>query len=181
MRMPTAWIVSVLLLLGTFAAARELPESDRRHYVVFCARGGLPGHAYLLLGWTDASSTTHHCEAIGYYPRKEISYLTALKSLWTQVPGELADEHVRGRIAKEDCRLVVWLNSEQYRAVKYKATCWQMQGYQVGARDCVSFTQEVAIMLGLKIPARRFFPNCAQDPIFPKPYIRKLADLNADR
>jgi hypothetical protein len=170
------WALAWLALLGPSAVLAETqtvqkdlrPKPDASAlYVVFCARDAVPGHAFVVFGKDDPVRGLCSVQAWGYYPS------TGNKGVLGPVPGELADESIRGKgTAGANYRLVLRVNKEQYEAADAVRRKWAGKGeYKVLERDCVSFATDVARALRLSIPTGVAARH-------PQVFIRKLAELN---
>ena len=147
---------------------RSLDQCD--HYVVFCASladnvHGFPGHCYVC--WTrDLSVDLLKCDSLAYMPAK---FEDQIPSLVSKVDGVVISQAARGNM-RNLSKLVVAVDSKTYERSKLVAKQWSPENFQVGVKDCVAFTNNVASAVGLRTP------NCSFR--FPQDYLRDLRDLN---
>ena len=148
---------------------RTMSEEDR-YFIVFCARGdSATGHAFVVLGHDDEQAATCSQKGFGLYPDPK----QGLKSVLATVPGEIMDEVLKGSLAATTHRLIVEVDSAQYRKALAIRDEWAARGeYKLVLRDCVTFTQAVAKTIGLDLPSRSGLDN------LPERYIRALMDAN---
>jgi len=135
-------------------------------YVIFCARSGAPGHAFVVLGKDDEAKQLCSVEAFGLYPKNALAALT-----FGTVPGEIANEAVR-KGTNSTCRLIVKVDAKQYAAAEAVRKQWTAKNdYKLLNRDCVTFTAAVADSLGLKTPDRA-------KAILPQTFIQDFVDMH---
>ena len=158
-------------------------RSDPNNYEVsFCARespgeSGLPGHAFVVFSYDNHQGRSFL--AIGHSPSEE-SLKTALG---VEVGGLLKKEKYSAIV--RNCFLVK-LDQESYEKgytltrptleklglVKQSKDNLTYFSYKLAAQDCVTFIQDVAGEIGLKVAQREGFSN------FPMRYIKKFWELN---
>ncbi len=168
------FLIPLLLTLPTVSVAQEVAVKDLRKAgskstkaVVLCAREGVPGHAFVVLGKEDEKKLMSTVRAFGFYPEKDT------KPLFGTVPGTLADEFVRGKGTKNDHRLILKVDDEQFEAVEKLRADWAKRkpDYKLYERNCITFTSEAAKLLGLIVPAG--------DPTdLPPTFLKGLIDKN---
>lgn len=194
---PVIWDIVVLIASGVAvitaseqgsiskSIVRPNANADSGFYVVFCARDGLPGHAFVVWGREDPSQQASSQDAFGLYSAKGGKALT----LGT-VPGEIRSEAVRS----PTIRLIVRVTQREYGDTRKILEDWAAKGeYKLAEHDCVSFIEAVAKSIGLQTPDRgkieRFlpkpigqaqpdFPADQGGPVLPIAYLRELAKLN---
>ena len=150
---------------------RRNRSEENQYYIVLCARdGGVASHAFVVWGTDDAEKRICSSAAFGLYPRENASRVRIL-TLGT-VPGEIANEALRGKGSSSTVRLIVKVNSDQYAATQKIRAKWAARGkYKLLTRDCVTFTSTVAKSLGLRLPSRA-------GNVLPQGFIRSLVQLN---
>ena len=141
---------------------RTASEEDR-YFLVFCARDdtatskSMTGHAFLVLGKDDHAAKLSSQIAFGLYPEKS-GAVEMVKSRLGPVPGKFLDEVMNGSLTATTYRLIVEVNSAQYRDAMHIRDQWAKRGeYRLLERDCVSFIESVAKKVGLKTPERKRF------------------------
>ncbi len=168
-------ISPIVTLVCAFAAAAQggVKEVDTRtdrlkpatHSIVFMARSGIPGHAYV--AWSVDSPGEQMCivKAFGFYPA------SVGKGLVGPVPGAVVDETLKGGMTRGEPLLIVRVTPERYREAEAIRRRWASKPFQLTQNDCLSMSQEIARALGLKLPER-------DRTTLPFDYIRRLANLN---
>lgn len=169
------WKFLLPLLLVSPAVAQEVAVKDLRKpgskstkAVVLCAREGVPGHAFVVLGKEDEKRMMSTIEAFGFYPEKK-----DLKPLFGTVPGSLANEFIRGKGTKNDHSLILKVDDEQFAAVEKLRADWAKRkpDYKLFERNCITFTGEAAKALGLTVPA-------GKDTDLPPTFLKNLIEKN---
>jgi len=141
-----------LLLSGNACRAQVVTIDLRTHsevdqyYVVFTAREGVLGHAFVAWGHESERVRMSAETAFGMYPS------SAWKTLFGPVPGGVVEERLRG---ESGLRLIARVNEHAYLRTREIVDAWRQTTYTLTARDCVTFTAEVARALGLQVPRRR--------------------------
>jgi len=165
--------------LDTFLSKKINQENDKqgKSYIVFCAKEGVPGHAFVGFGKEDEKKSMCTYEAWGLCPKdRTFSFLTSavISSLTGGIyigpfPGSLADDF----LTKADAKLILSVNESQYdNALKIKKE-WEGKSYTLLESDCVSFLIAVAKTISnLSIPPRTGYDN------LPVNYLIKMIDLN---
>jgi len=158
--LPRLWsklmgLLLLLAILGVCASealggdplvlTRRGPQSASRSSIVFCARDGVPGHAFVVLGEESEERRQSTIEAFGFYPRKGLG-------VFGPVPGHLADEVLEKRsLASGDCLVIVHVERDIFQKVDEIRSRWsETKEYRLVQSDCVSFVDEVARATGLK-------------------------------
>lgn len=164
-------------------------QAQNKYFVVFCAKEGFLGHAFVGFGKEDSSLKSSTYEAWGLYPKDMLSALSAGASFsgvtinatkegtiigndyLGPFPGKLKNDF----LTKTDNKLIVQVSQNQFqKALKVKEN-WKNRGYQLGMSDCVNFLMAVAQSLGsitVTVPPREGMSN------FPKKYLEKLISVN---
>ncbi|MEM9753950.1 MAG: hypothetical protein AAF916_11290 [Planctomycetota bacterium] len=148
------YLVIVLVLIHFTGApvswASDIKSIDRRtyseenqYYLVFCARHGVPGHAFVIWGKEDYENNLSSQRAFGMYPKDKKLRVGA-------VPGGVVEEAT----PRSDTRLIVRVNREQFEGAASIRSAWAGKDYKLVESDCVTFTSEAAISIGLDVPAR---------------------------
>lgn len=151
--------------------------TDKPYCISFCASlannpTGFPGHAYVV--FSDSPNVDpEHDESYGQMPRL---YKDQVKAIFKSVNGSVL-KNIRGNTENLD-RLTVMVSESDYRTVKSVVDMWSGLGgannFKVGQNDCVTFTNFVAVFLGLNTP----FTNGARGALYPQDYLRELKALN---
>jgi hypothetical protein len=152
------------LLAALIARAQNVASIDvsdevgnDRYYVVLCGRNNTTtGHAFIV--WGQESSVRQMSlldGAFGLYPKADNSVGDRLKMTFETVPGEIADEFVKGSLRADLIRLIVRVNRNTYlQSLALKDSWGRRHDYQLLENDCVTFVTEVARLLKLRLPAR---------------------------
>lgn len=125
-----------------------------KYFVVLAARNNtLTGHAFAIWGREDPLTNSSMIDgAFGFYMKETGN---GKEPIFSKVPGEIANEFYKGSLGKELVRLVVQVDKVDYeRSLKLKDTWESRSDYQLIENDCISFVNEIAKSLGLKIPSR---------------------------
>ena len=142
----------------------------RTVYVVFQARkaeileGHFVGHAYVTLGKDDSTAEMCSARALRCLSRKGVAGI-----------GPVPAKMVNDTWSKSDFRLIVRVNERTFDdldAYRKEYVADHAKGeYQIGDKDCVTFTAECAKRLGLHLPERK-------DALFPSTFLEKLLKMN---
>ena len=147
--------------------------SDHPYYVHLCSGlasnlHGFPGHCYVV--WTEsATCDLASGESAGYVPRYSQDQIA---SLWRPVAGLMVNKATDGNMRNLN-RVVAVVSKTEYDRSKEICRNWSDKHFHTGVRDCVSFTDEIANVVGLKRPSR--------DHVFPQDYVQQLKHLNTNR
>lgn len=173
-------------------------DNQSKYYVSFCSEGGTIGHAFIAIGVDDPRKAECRIDlAIGLYP--EQSDKNRITATVTEAQGGLYSQFAkRSFLDASTCtRFTVPINEEQYEILKIKMGAYADSGYQLFTKDCVTFCEEIAKAMDLKIPDRKRLmaawpkerakaiakaligigPNSTWDS-FPSFYLQALADSN---
>lgn len=136
-------------------------KKDPGMRVSFCAAladnpHGFPGHCYVVFAGNG----------ISYVPTKRDDQI---RSLYSAVDGTIVFGIPKGNDRNLD-RTTVMCDREMFERARREAMQWSPQGFKVGERDCVQFTNNVARTIGLNVPQSKYK--------FPQDYLRELKELN---
>lgn len=169
-------VLSLVLLAAAEPAVAQIGEIDRRlyseesqYFLVFAAREGLTGHAFVAWATEDHRARMSTESAFGMYARSGVEGIVSVLGF---VPGGIADEALRAPGREIDVRLIVQVNSEAYEAAEEVLRRWSGRDYRLVEQDCVRFTSEVAAAIGLRTPSRRL------GTLRPMSFVRQLVELN---
>ena len=139
--------------------------------VIFYATGGMPSHAFIAIEREDSRSRMTTVRASGFYPDPTVSVRHALTR---SVPGVVLDElKTTSALPRAIESLTVYASEEQMRSVEAVVARWKCRGsYRLFSEDCLTFTGEVAVVLGLHSPERGWFASR------PLEWVQRLIDLN---
>jgi hypothetical protein len=168
-------VLLVLLLALSAALFADNKEIDRRvdflepssYYLVFCAREGIVGHAFV--AWATEDEIKKQCtqNAFGMYPKEGEKIIGA-------VPGEIADEALKkDSLTSITDRFYVRLNKTDFDKAFKVMERWKGVEYKLLKSDCVTFVDEVAREIKLNVPNRNMFINA-----MPQDYIKALIKKN---
>lgn len=169
-----SWLAIAAMTCVMAAEAQNIKTIDKRnrsenttYFLCFVAKPGVPGHAFVVFGQENEGRAMSTEEAWGQYPKSS-------KKAWMgSVPGGVVNEAMHGNSGSGYSRLIVRVNSDQYRQAKGLLARWQRKdSYQLVAQDCVTFTAEVASTIGLKVPKR------SQGGLLPATFIHSLIQQN---
>jgi hypothetical protein len=139
--------------------------------VSFCAAladnpHGFPGHCYVV--WSvGVPNDLENSESFDYLT---VKYWDQIPALWREVPGRLVANAARGNTRNVDI-LSALVSQNDYEKTRQSRTAWRTGVFRVGVRDCVTFTDSMASLVGVRTPNRASY-------LFPQDYIRKLKELN---
>jgi hypothetical protein len=146
-------------------------------WVVFLGRrpdvlgGAFVGHAFVGLGQEDESRKMSWLEGFGLSTQS--SALGGASLVIGPVPGKLAEEENSLSDISLSCRV----GRAQFEAVKAVRARWGSRpDYALIYQDCVTFTLDAALALGLKLPGRESLPDSLLLPIA---HMERLASLNS--
>ena len=139
-----------------FVLAQDAPISDR-HYVVFKSYGdSVTGHIDVVWGRASPglqSSLETGC--FGFYSKQ-----TWLQFTFASMPGHLVPCSHGYR--ETTYRVIFVVSAEVYERSQAILRKWRHDKtkteYQLLYRDCVTFAEDIAGILGLNLPERKFFP-----------------------
>lgn len=162
--------MNLLIVLQLLFWAINL-SAQNKMYVAFCAKEGIPGHAFVSLGREDEESKmTIHDGTWGLYPKNKLD--GGKSFIIGEVPGEIRDDLLTG----SDYTYVIEASQKDYDEVLKIVKKWREgSNYELLEKDCVSFLIEVAKIFKRKmaIPPREGFDN------LPNEYVKKIKFLNS--
>ena len=161
-----------LALTHTLAYSAEITYIDRRtnkeshdYAVVFSAKDGELGHAFVTIVWTDEKPLATLQKSIGFYPAAAESKAKILSGL---SEGALFDDTK----TDVDITLSVLVDKTQYERALAVITEWEKPStYFMGLNDCTSFVQDVSDSIGLEVPNRALAP-------YPYTFVQELINKN---
>jgi hypothetical protein len=130
-------------------------DPDSKYYVSFCSQNGLIGHSFIAIGVDDPRRAACRIDAaIGLYPKQ--TKKNRSKAITNGAQGGLFDEVAKQTLSETTTisRLTVPIDSSQFEILKIKIGAHADGGYQLFAKDCVTFCEEVAKILDLRVPDR---------------------------
>jgi hypothetical protein len=139
-------------------------------------RDGLPdkspvGHAMVGLGYYDEKRQMCVLEVFGHYPQDYVK--TFEKLPFNEVPGEIKQD-LETLFSNQAVFAVFPISQGQFNAVKQKKSAWNRAGvYALLEKDCVSFMQDAASLMGLKTPDR-----LTNNLLFPMSYMKSISAAN---
>lgn len=180
-------VVPILLLVLYFAAwcvIYRIPPSPSKlvdktqgrpgpaHYISFCSSladnvfGGYPGHGYVI--WSDEYPIKdfEKTESAGFVPK---FFKDQIPSMVTVVPGLMVHDAWRGNLEKFTC-LAVKVDGAAFERTKQIRDSWAEDRFQVGRRDCATFSNQIAASIGLRTPDPTY--------VYPQDYVRHLKEMN---
>ena len=153
------------------ASQADVKQVDRRnaseatsYYLTFCARSGMPGHAFVVWGREDPTMGACVMHAYGMWPAKNAIAIG-------EVPGRIVDEATTGSLAATTDRLIVRVNSDAFERAEAVRENWLGRDYELTSSVCVTFTAEVSQAIGLEVPQR-------WKALLPQAFIRALMRIN---
>ncbi len=168
---------SLLMLLGlglgmnlTLGEPKVIDQRAERtgpatHSIVFMARSGVPGHAFVAWGVDSKEEQMCLVKAFGFYPGD------GKKGVVGPVPGTIVDETKKHGLTRGEPMLIVRVDPAQYRKTEEIRRRWEKKTYQMTRTDCISFAREVAGALDLDLPDRKTTD-------LPIEFIKRLAEVN---
>jgi len=176
----TCSFLAIVVAYPSTAKSEEVKEIDLRSeagknaedafYVVFLAKeaviseGHFVGHAFVALGKDDSTAQLCSSRAYGVYPKKGIGW-------FGPVPAKMVNDTWKN----SDFRLIARVDQatfEDLDAYREKYIEEHAEGeYELGSKDCVTFTAESAKRLGLNIPERK-------DAMLPSTFLQELLKKN---
>ena len=165
----TATIIGCLLIGSSVCFGAEPKSIDLRkqrdeatvHSIVFLARAGLPGHAFVAFGSDSKEDLACLSRAFGFYP-------DGGKGVVGPVPGQIVDE---SRKAPGETLLILKVDRKDFEKAEAIRAAWTRKRYKLRTSDCNTYVIETAKALGLKVPDRG-----ATD--LPIDWVRKLTEAN---
>lgn len=151
-------------------------EGDPRWVVFLGERPDIPGghivgHAFVAFGQEDSQRQMSWQEGFGLYPLS--SAMGGASLVMGLVPGEIRDEGSRSSDVTMSCRV----SRSQFEAARAAERRWGARpDYQLIHQDCVTFTLEIAGILGLKLPPREAIPD---NILLPIKHMQRLAEMNS--
>lgn len=135
--------------------ARNASEATTiKHYLVFSANSGNPGHAFVAWASEDNNKQMSSSVAFGLYPNKS-NVRTALSFILGPVPGKIVNEASKGNFGQQSQNLVVRVTKAQFEAANRIRMKWAAKkDYTLIHHDCVAFISEVARSIQVKVPPR---------------------------
>jgi hypothetical protein len=151
-----------------------------RYTIVFAARGGTTGHAFVVFGEHDPEGGKSTSVGYGLYPTDEsisagVSKIPGMNLVFGDVPAEIRDEagpdHSSSHITTQ---VIVPVNEAQWAAAKkiLSATENAPGPFVATQNDCVKFMASVAEAVGLNLPERSIMDGT----VLPEAYVKALSD-----
>jgi hypothetical protein len=146
-------------------------QVEKPYYVSFCSSlaanpTGYPGHTFVVWTTTQPKDLTQ-AESYGFAPSHGDDQIP---SLFKIVPGAVAPTDSRGNMRNLD-RLTIVVNQNQFEKTIALRQNWRGDTFRAGVRDCVAFSRDIALSLGLKVPIACY--------MYPQDYLRELKKLNS--
>jgi hypothetical protein len=147
-------------------------QSEDPRFLLFCSSladntfGGYPGHSYVV--WSKEYPVTDFkkTESAGFVPRH---LKDQIPSLFMKVPGLLVRDAWRGNF-QNFTYLAVKVDEADFERTRQLRESWKDDDFQVGVRDCATFSNLLASTVGLKTPKPSY--------VYPQDYIRLLKEKN---
>lgn len=160
-----SFLILLLFLMTTYYGIAQV-----KYFVVFCAKGGVPGHAFVSFGKEDNNKQASITDGSwGLYPKS--SYEGASSPVIGEVPGNIANDF----LTKIDLRLIKEVDFNTYNKALSLKKDWSSKNYKLLESDCLSFLIAVAnTVSGLKLPERSGLAN------LPVQYLQKLLEMNKE-
>lgn len=132
----------------------DLYKNSHLHkpYVIFTARDGVPGHAYVILGEELDNGLLWDFGVLGFYPAqgKEAGKMMAVREIMG-TPGKIA---FKWSDVQTDIFYRVYVSHDQYQHARSVFLQWKEREYSLFGSNCNSFVSEVAGAIGLELPNR---------------------------
>ena len=161
-------IIFFLILAST--GITQLLEGQSNRYIAFCAKEGIPGHAFVVFGREDSiQQMTVFDGSWGFYPKS--SKKGGKSFIIGEVPGEIRDDF----LTNNDVTFILVVSETEYnQALKIKEKWAKNASYSLAKNDCVTFLTEVANVVKdrITIPERAGFAN------FPAKFLAQLVEEN---
>lgn len=160
----------IKLLILFFCITTISGFSQVKYYIVFCAKDGIPGHAFVSFGKEDYNQQISITDGSwGLYPNSRLS--GAASYIIGEVPGGIANDF----LTKIDFRFIKEVDGSTYTSALAIKNDWLNKNDELLKSDCVSFVIEVANKIpGLKLPQRSGLEN------LPVLYLQCLIEINRD-
>ena len=176
-------LLLILPLFGTTTAysqitpdfdARSYSEESGPYYIVFVARGGPLGHAYVTWVAEDRRRQMSVRDSRGLYCASDNLKCGLSINGLIATDGEFRNEAIASRPHPETARFTVQVNESDYEAARRVQADWGKEGeYKFLWADCVSYVGDVASAIGLTVPSRLDPRN-----VMPKTYLQALIREN---
>jgi hypothetical protein len=139
-------------------------DTGTRRWIVFAARAGVPGHAFVLWAMEDRTRQMTTVDAFGFYPTVHGPNAAASMVVGT-VPGALRDEIQK----RQDEGCCTWsqpdvvaafeVDKDVYDRTSAVRAAWNANEsrYQLAEKDCVTFVADVGKAMGISMPDRGAF------------------------
>lgn len=168
----TAFLASVSMhsVTPVLAADKSIDSTtysnyaNNKYYLVFCARSGTVGHAFVVWGVENSSQGKSTGEAFGFYPRQG-------KGVLGRVPGEIRNEAFSGKMNLVTDRLIVQVDKSVYDRAQRAISAWSTTNYDLFDTNCINFVMSVARDAGLQVPSRSSTTS-------PSSYVQALINAN---
>jgi hypothetical protein len=153
-------------------ADKRSSSASPPHYVMFCSSladntfAGYPGHCYVVWSKTFPVTDFRQTESAGFVPAH---VKDQIPSMFTFVPGELVRNAWVGNL-QNFTSITAVVDSETYEETRKEREAWNADLFRVGVRDCVTFSNGIARVAGLRLPN----PNYR----YPQDYIKDLKAIN---
>jgi hypothetical protein len=154
-------------------------KHTQRYYVLFSARApalrpfSIGGHAFITWRKED---TVHHKSSqftYGFAPKKGKGM-----GVFKSVKGQMEAGYIKNSNKELFIRrFIIEIDSAQFTNSLKEIPVWKKESYSLLNKNCVTFMNEIALIVGLKETPTKF---CIF-PIRPYKYIKKLKKKNAER
>ena len=149
-------------------------STSKQPFVIFLARKGIPGHAFVGIGVQLEASLIVYERFFGYYPTGTDT-LSQAKLVFGKTSGAL---DYKWKDTNWDVKYRRDVNDAKRLAALEIADRWQSNDpkynlFALGGKNCSVFVGEVAVAIGLKSPS-------GAGSMLPADYIAKLRQVNAD-
>lgn len=164
-------LCSVLLGSGSTRAESliELFENSKtkKPYIQFAARGGVPGHAFVIFGVELDNGLLFEKGVFGFYPA-EGGKLTPVKLLFS-TDGEIT---FKWKDLERDLLFRVDVDDDKQTAAEAVLVKWKDEKYSLFGNNCSTLAGEVASAIGMRLPGQ------SPGSTLPIDYKQALEDIN---
>jgi len=161
----------VLLGPGSLRAESlvELFENSksRKPYIQFAARGGVPGHAFVIFGVELDNGLMFEKGVFGFYPA-DGGKLTPVKLLFS------TDSEItfKWKDLERDLLFRVAVDDDKQKAAEAVLVKWQDAKYSLFGNNCSTLAGEIASAIGMRLPGQ------SPGSTLPIDYMQALKDIN---
>lgn len=158
-------------LILVLLAVVILPQGGRAqeggtYKLAFCARDNtLVGHAFVVWGKEDDVAKASSQAAFGFYPEG------GSKTVFGTVPGTIAAEGFTESVKFISDRLIVTVDKKSWDDTAKLREQWKTSDYNLFEKNCIHFTEAVAVKAGLKVPETKALEK-------PAAFMKRLIELN---